>query len=303
MKRRSPLQASKNSLIYGGLVAAGAVGRTLSLPAARRIGRGLGAMSNTVVRRERAKALRNLAIGFPDEDQAVREEIAREMFVHLGVSLMEICWMQNLDAAMFERTTVVEGAEHMRAALAGGKGVVLFTGHCGNWEWMAASIGMLGFPMNVIARDLYDARLNEFVVRARAHHGIKSIGRGSTSSAREMLQTLRSNEILGVLIDQSIVAENADIDFFGRPAPTPVGPARLAIKAGAAAICGFIERSGDLQRIRFEAPVFTAKSDDPVELTQQLTSSIEAQIRRVPSQWVWMHDRWRRRKEKAGADK
>lgn len=298
MSRRSPLQASKNSIIYGGLLTASSLGRKLSLPVARRIGRRLGALSYVTLRREREKALRNLAIAFPDADQAERQRLARAMFLHLGTSLMEICWLPNLDEAALERTMIVEGLEHMQTALDAGRGVVLFSGHCGNWEWMAAAIGRIGLPMNIIVANLYDRRVNEFIIRSRAAHQIKSIGRGSNSSARETLQTLKKNEILGLLIDQSIAAESVDVTFFGRPAPTPVGPARLAIRSGAVAICGFIEREGDMQRLRFQPPIFTSRNDDPVELTQIVTSRIEEQIRRIPSQWVWMHDRWRKRRER-----
>jgi Kdo2-lipid IVA lauroyltransferase/acyltransferase len=298
VKRKSPLQASKNALIFAALRLASAVGGSLRLDLARTIGARLGNLANRLLDRERTKTIRHLGIAFPDLSENDRAAIAREMFRHLGRSLLEICWMRNLDAEALPATTTIEGIENMQRALEGGRGVVLFTGHCGNWEWMAAAIGLSGLPMNVIARELYDPRLNEFIVASRARHRIKTIGRGSGSSAREMLQTLRRNEILGVLIDQSIEAENADVDFFGRPAPTPIGPARLAIRAGAAVICGFIERENDRQRIRFEEPIFPRRDDEPATLTRAITSRIEEQIRRAPAQWVWMHDRWKPRKNR-----
>lgn len=295
MARNSRLRAFKNSVIYGGLVASSGAGRRLSLTRARSLGRATGRLAHSTLHRERDKALRNLAIAFPDLDDPHRRVILRDMFTHLGQSLFEIAWMPNLDRAMLEQTTIVEGMDHFQHAVGLNKGVVLFTGHCGNWEWMAAAIGLLGFRMNVIARELYDSRLNQFIVDSRGRHDVTTIGRGSTSSAKAMLQTLRLGEVLGVLIDQNIKAESAEIPFFGRPASTPIGPARLAIRAGATAIAGFIEREGAMQKIRFEAPIETSRTDDAVELTARLTRSIEAQIRKVPSQWVWMHDRWRKR--------
>jgi len=295
MARNSRLRAFKNSVIYGGLVASSAAGRRLSLRQARSLGRATGRLAFATMHRERAKASRNLSVAFPDLDEPNRRAILRDMFTHLGQSLFEIAWMPNLDREMLERTTVVEGLENLQRAVDLGKGVVLFTGHCGNWEWMAAAIGLLGFRMNVIARELYDIRLNQFIVDSRGRHEVTTIGRGSTSSAKAMLQTLRAGEVLGVLIDQNIKAESAEVPFFGHPASTPIGPARLAIRAGAVAIAGFIERDGEVQRIRFEAPIETTREDDALELTARLTRSIEAQIRKVPSQWVWMHDRWRKR--------
>jgi KDO2-lipid IV(A) lauroyltransferase len=265
----------------------------MSLRSARALGRRLGRLAATVVRRERRRALESLSIAFPDSSPAERSRIADAMFAHLGTSLLEIAWMPNLDAESLPGTTSFEGLENLQAAVDGGKGVVLFTGHCGNWEWMAAAIGILGFSMNVIAREIYDERLNDFIVASRARHRVTTSGRGSGSSAREMLQTLRSGAILGVLIDQSIHVESVMVPFFGRPASTPVGPARLAIRSGAAAIAGFIERRDGRQHIRFEPPIFTRRDDDPLALTAVMTEAIERQIRRVPEQWVWMHRRWR----------
>lgn len=292
MRRRSPLKTFKNWAIYRALTAADHFGRGLSLEKARALGRSVGALAYRSVPRERRRALSNLAAALPELSPAEHDRITREMFRHLGVSLLEICWLPNLNAANLEAHTTFEGLEHFRSAHEQRRGVVLFTGHCGNWEWMAAAIGILGFDMNVVAREIYDPRLNEFVVRSRARHNIKTIGRGSAAAAREILNTLRSGAILGVLIDQKIKAENAPISFFGREAPTPIGPAKLAIRAGAIAIAGFIERRGAMQHIRFEPWIATSRDDDPVELTAQMTRSIEQQIRRVPSQWVWMHKRW-----------
>jgi KDO2-lipid IV(A) lauroyltransferase len=295
MGRSSPLRAFKNNVIYGGLVLASAVGRALPLRVARAIGRGFGALAYYLVPRERNKALRSLAVAFPDLDELSRQSLARRSFRHLGESLLEIAWLPRLNNRNFGKTTRIEGAENLKAALDPGAGVVLFTGHCGNWEWMAATIALAGFPMKVIARDIYDPRLNDFIVGMRRRFGVETIGRGSTVSARDILGTLRSGAILGVLIDQSIRADSAPIQFFGTSAPTPIGPAQLAIRSGAMAIAGFIERRDGVQIVRFEPPERTNRGDDPVELTMHMTNRIEEQIKRVPEQWVWMHDRWRER--------
>ncbi|MGA7613625.1 MAG: lysophospholipid acyltransferase family protein [Thermoanaerobaculia bacterium] len=285
----------KNSVIYGALSLASGFARRLSLPTARSLGAMVGGVAHAVLGRERRKALRHLAMAFPEMPEARRSDIASSMFRHLGESLFEIGWMPNLGANNLHELTVFDGVENMQAAVDSGRGVVLFTGHCGNWEWMAASIGLLGFSMSVIAREIYDPRINEFVVVSRARHDVRTIGRGSAASAKEMLQTLRRGEILGVLIDQSLRAESGNVPFFGIPAPTPIGPARMAIRSGAMAIAGFIERRDGMQYVRFEAPIETSRDDDAVELTARLTKSIEDQIRRAPEQWVWMHERWKLR--------
>lgn len=295
MGRSSPLRAFRNTVIYGALVLISALARLLPLRLARFLGRAFGALALHVLKRERRKALRNIGIAFPNLSESERQSIARRSFRHLGESLFEVAWLPRLRDSNFARTTRFEGIEHLRAAVDSGRGVVLFTGHCGNWEWMAASIALAGLPMKVIARELHDSRVNDYIVRTRARFGVETIGRGSTLSGREILSTLRGGAILGVLIDQNIRAESTPIPFFGVPAPTPVGPAQIAIRFGAMVIVGFIERQGPLQVVRFEAPIPTQRDDDPIALTTAVTRAIEDQIRRRPEQWVWMHDRWRER--------
>lgn len=295
MARKSRLKAFKNWLIWRALVGAFAVGRRIPLAAGRRIGKRVGRLAHGVLPRERRKALASLATAFPELPDAERQSLCRSTFEHLGQSLFEIFWLPNLTAANFEETTRVEGAENLRRACDQRRGVVLFAGHCGNWEWLSAAIALGGFEMNTIARDIYDPRINDFVVQSRARHGVKSIGRGSAGSAKEILQTLKRGAILAALIDQNIDAECADVAFFGKPAPTPTGPARLAIRAGAMTIAAFIERRDGMQVVTYLEPIETTRDTDPVELTAIMTKAIEDQIRRVPEQWVWMHERWKKR--------
>ncbi len=295
MARKSRLKASRNWLIWRALVGAFAIGQRIPLATGRRIGMRVGRLAHAVLPRERRKALATLATAFPEMSDAERTALCRGTFEHFGQSLFEIFWLPNLTAANFGATTRVVGAENLRRAYERGRGVVLFSGHCGNWEWLSAAIALEGVEMNTIARDLYDPRINDFVVASRARHGVKSIGRGSAAAAKEILQTLKRGAILAALIDQNIDAECADVEFFGKPAPTPTGPARLAARAGAMAIAAFIERRDGMQIVRYLEPIETTRDTDPVELTGIMTRAIEEQIRRVPEQWVWMHERWKRR--------
>lgn len=296
MPRSSRLRAFRHFAVYKALTLASRAGRAMSLTRARRVGRSLGRLAYRVLPRERAKALRHLAIAFPDQTAEQHQATVRAMFEHLGTALLEICWLPNINRDNLSQYIRFEGFDHLDRAMKNPSGVVVFTAHCGNWEWLATAVGLSFENVNVVARDIHNERLNDFVVQSRARHGVKSIGRGSDNAARDILRTLKSGGLLALLIDQSIRAENVDVTFFGRPAPTPVGAAKMAIRAGAMAIAGFIERLPDgMHVVRFDAPVETSRDDDPVELTQRMTSAIEQQIRRVPEQWVWMHERWKRR--------
>jgi KDO2-lipid IV(A) lauroyltransferase len=286
------------------LIAFAAVVKRLPLRAARAIGSFLGSVGNVVARRERRIALQNIARAFPDWSEARRRATIRAMFRHLGASLFEILWLPNLDLPMRDRTTVIEGAEPMLKVIDGGGGVIVFSGHCGNWEWLANSTGLFGRPLTVLQRERNEAELNRFITETRARAGIRTIDRGSTAAGRELIQSLRRGGILAFLLDQNIRTDSAKVPFFGIPSLTPIGPAKLAIRTGASIVTVFTERRPDgLQHIRFGEPFTVPRSEDPIVLTARITREIEAQIRRVPEQWVWFHERWRERPEwEVGAD-
>jgi Kdo2-lipid IVA lauroyltransferase/acyltransferase len=290
VKRRT-----RNRILVALLRTAGALVRLLPLTAAQRIGSVIGRPAWYLSGRNRTKALRSLERAFPELTEEERLNRARASFRHLGTSLMEVAWMPNLDRKTLRATTEWIHLDQLERAATAGRGVILFTGHCGNWEWMASAIALEGFEMNVIAREIDETRFNDYIVAARSRFGVETIGRGSESSAREIIRTLRSGKILGVLIDQNIRTEVVRVPFFGHDAPTPIGPAKLAVRSGAMVIAGFIERHQGRHRIRFEQAIDTTEIRDPVEITRRMTEAIEDQIRRVPEQWVWMHDRWRPR--------
>jgi Kdo2-lipid IVA lauroyltransferase/acyltransferase len=269
------------------------LGRRLPLRVAQAIGRSLGAVAWLFAVRDRRKSMENMAVAFPEWTPAKRRQVTRAMFRHLGASLFEIMWLPNSGL----RHTTFEGLDRVLELVRSGRSVVTFTGHCGNWEWLAYWVGKHA-PVTVLQRERPEAGLNALITGIRAQAGITTIDRGSTATGRELIRAMRRPGFVAFLIDQSIRAESAKVPFFGKPALTPIGPATLAIRAGTFAVAAFIERKADgTHHIRFEEPVETKRDDDPIELTAAITRAIEQQIRRVPEQWVWMHDRWRDRPE------
>ncbi|MBV9476889.1 MAG: lysophospholipid acyltransferase family protein [Acidobacteria bacterium] len=290
------LRAFRTRVLYRALVAVSAIGRRIPLRIGRACGRALGSLANLVARKERAKALANLAIAFPDWTDAQRRDTARAMFRHLGMTLFEIAYLPNVTAANQQRTTIVEGIEPLLERIDDGRGVIVFTAHCGNWEWLSYVTGLYGRPVSVLQRERDSPQMNRYITELRARAGVRTIDRGSASSAREMIQNLRRGGLLAFVVDQNIRTESVKVPFFGRPALTPIGPAKLAVRTEAAVVPAVIERRHDgMQHARFLAPIECKRGDDPVALIARVTALIEEQIRRVPEQWVWMHDRWRER--------
>jgi KDO2-lipid IV(A) lauroyltransferase len=290
------LRASRFRVLYRLLLIVTAIGRRIPLRVNRFFGRQLGTLAWHVARRERRKALANIAMAFPDWPASKHRETIRAMFRHLGMSIFEIAWLPNLKEERGKHTTVFEGAEAVMAHIDAGRGVIIFTAHCGNWEWLACGTGLWGRPTSVLQRERDQPELNRYITELRANAGVHSIDRGSASSARDMMKIIRHGGILAFLVDQNLRTESVKVPFFGKPAPTPIGPARLAIRTEALVSITFTERLPDGRHlIRYLDPIPCKRDDDPTELVAHATRLIEEQIRRVPEQWVWMHDRWKER--------
>ncbi len=161
---------------------------------------------------------------------------------------------------------------------------------------MAAAVAMKGYPVYVIGKQLYDPRMDRILVRNRERSGYRNIARGG--SAKKIIRALRSNSILGILIDQDTNVDGVFVNFFGMPAYTPIGPVVLAAKSGASIVPIAIQIMPDFRhRILIKEPValtFTGdRQQDLVVNTQKLSDFLEETIRAYPTQWVWMHERWK----------
>jgi KDO2-lipid IV(A) lauroyltransferase len=274
----------------------------LSWERCQRVGPRIGDLGWRISRRDRERALDHLAIAFPELAPAARRELARASFRHFGTVLAECLHLRDADCTLVDRVTSAEGWEHVLAAREARRPILILTGHCGNWELLAAWLNCKGLGMAVVARALEDAFLDRALVGLRARFGTETIARGSMTAARRLLAVLRGGGALGMLIDQDTKVEGVWVPFFGRPAYTPVGAAQIALRQQALVLPTFIERlgpddpqSGGLagrHHIAIHPPL--ALPPDPVAATAAMTERIEAQVRRRPEQWVWMHRRWRR---------
>jgi KDO2-lipid IV(A) lauroyltransferase len=259
------------------------------------IGRAFGWLYWAIGPSPRRLADRHLALAFPDWTPARRREVARGMFLHAGASFAELAQWPKLRDTDY---VTVEGRAVMDAALACGRGVIAVTGHVGNWELLAAGIARLGYPVTVVARRVKDARFQALVGELRRETGLVVLDRDSPTFVQEIRSELDRNRVVGLLIDQDTRGAGVWVPFFGHPARTPPGAAVLALRKQAAVVAIFIERrpaGGHRITIRAIPPVEGRSQDRIVTLTARMTEAIEAQIRHNPVEWVWWHERWRRR--------
>ncbi len=258
-----------------------------------------GALAFRLAGRHRKTALENLERAFgKDLPPEKKDRIARKVFSNLAVMFFEFMRIPWLKPPDIERLYDVEGIEHLNGALEKKKGVMIVTAHFGNWEMIAAYMGLSGYHLDIVARDLDNPATDEFVKWVRTKSGNRVVSKNR--AMRRLLRTLSGNGIIGILLDQNVASnEGVFVDFFGIPACTNKGPALIVAASGAAIVPTFIVRENGRHRLIFLPelkPGSTGdKALDAIETTARCTKVIEEMIRKHPDHWFWVHRRWKTR--------
>jgi KDO2-lipid IV(A) lauroyltransferase len=237
-------------------------------------------------------ARRNLELCFPEKPPAERQQILREHFRSLGCGIFETAiswWSSN---ARVGRLTQLEGEDNLREALARGRGAILLSAHMTMLE-MGARALCDRIPANIMYRPTENAVLERFLMGNRGRRAKRAIPR---DDIRTLVTALRSNEPVWYAPDQSYRKKGAEmVPFFGIPAATNTATSRLARMTGAAVLPYFPERlpgsKGYRMVIQPALPDFP--SDNPAADAQRFNELIEAQVRRLPSQYLWIHRRFK----------
>jgi KDO2-lipid IV(A) lauroyltransferase len=231
-------------------------------------------------------------------DQA--EQIIRENFKNFGRSLIEVIKIYYGFGRPLIDSVVMEGAKHFHAAKTKNKGVIFITGHCGNWELMALTTGLRFSDVSIVARPIDNPYLNRFIERVRKRYGNSIIYK--KGALKPIMQTLKKNHIVGILMDQAVIAsEGYVIDFLGRGAWTTKMPALLARKTGAAVLPAFIHRTAKGHRMVIYPEIVLSRNENKEQAikedTIKFSGFIEEYIKEHPTEWLWIHRRWKRVKE------
>jgi KDO2-lipid IV(A) lauroyltransferase len=251
---------------------------------------------DAAVPRLRTTAMRNLALAMPHLGAEEREALAAGCFESLARVLVSVARMPAINRGNVHQWIRYEGYEHYEKALERGRGVLFATGHLGNWELSAYAHALLSAPMSVVARPLDNPLLEAFAASRRALSGNRILGRGGY--LRPLVEALRANRAVGILVDQNTTADRGVfIDFFGVKACVDAGFARLAARTGAAVIPGFaVWRERERRYVlKFYEPV--AMTGGELADTQAVHAALERAIREYPEQWLWIHRRWNTRPE------
>ena len=263
--------------------------------AAQRAGEWLGVVAWLLGIRRRV-ALDGLRRAFPAATEAERKRMGRRAYRQLGRSLAEIVFPP--PAADLLRAVRFEGWDLYEALLAQGHGVVCAVAHFGNFELLARVAPGRGMKLSIIVRGLGDV-LGRWLWRSRLRSGVRQLAeRGSSADA---LAVLRRGEVLAIVIDQNMrPSRGIFVDFFGERACTTPAAAVFALRAGAPLLTVFPIRQPDgTHLVHMRGPYTTSLSGRAAvkDLTQQITSALEQEVREHPDHWFWVHRRWKTRPE------
>jgi len=289
----------RHRLEFAGIRALETVFAHLPERAAGRLGASLGSVAFRLgIRREVVET--NLGRALPEANDASRREVARAAFRHLGTEASTLLRLADLPPEAVVERTEVAGWDRLEAAHAAGRGVIVVTGHYGNWELAAAAVGARGLPVLAVAKRqsnrLFDRRLGS----VRAGLGIRTID--MSRAPREIPRALRRGDVVGFVADQDAGERGLFIDFFGVPASHHRGPALFALRYRVPVFYAECARTPGWPA-RYQVSVHNLPlPPEGVDmekglglLTSAWAAALEKSIVHDPSQYFWLHNRWKRR--------
>ena len=237
----------------------------------------------------------NLKIAFPDMPEDERQRLLMAVWDNVGRTFAEFAFVDRLGPGS-GRTEVV-GLERLHAIRDAGKPVVFVSGHLANWELMMATLVWAGVPSHTAYRPTNNPYVDKRIREGRARYGVELLspkGKGG----RDLMLSMRRGVSVAMLIDQKF-NQGIQVPFFGKPAPTMPGAARMAVQYGATIQPLSVERLGGARfRMIVEDPIELPEGLDREALieagTRLINERLEARIRRKPDDWFWVHRRWPR---------
>jgi len=282
-------------------LARAAIALVCALPerAALAVGAGIGRAAGALLRRRRRISLANLAVVFPELDPATRAAIYRRHMREVGCNAVEWARLPLLTPeALAERVEIV-GLEHLRAAVAQGRGVFAVTAHYGNWELLPATMHAVAPDTRVVVvgRTLRNAALYRMIVARREQGG----GELLAQDARPILRALRDGKTVGVLVDQYTTKRRGGVlaPFLGLRAWTNAGPALLALRTGALLVPAHVHPlGGGRHRLVLDPAIEPSSTGDReadlLATVTRMNQALSGFIRADPAPWLWSHRRFRR---------
>lgn len=258
----------------------------------RVLGAGIGGLALRLARTRRHAAAVNLALCFPDLDEAARAALLRDAFRDFGIGLFEFARAWFGEVGPMRRTARIEGVERVAALRAGGRGVLLVSGHFMTLE-LCGRLMCDHLPLAGMYRRYRDPVMEAAVRRGRSRYAAAMFANGEVRAA---MRHLKAGGILWYAPDQDMRGKDTVFaPFFGVPAATITATHQFARLTGCAVVPFFHRREGADYVLRLGEPLADFPSDDPVADATRVNAAIEAMVREAPSQYLWIHRRFKRR--------
>ena len=282
---------------YYGIRGSVAALRRLSFRRASAIGERIGVLGYRPFGIRRAVVERQVGAAFPGLTEPEVARIARASYASLGRTTIETALLPTYSREeVIELVERTDGWEHVEHALAQGRGLMVVTGHLGNWELGGSYVAARGIPLEAVARrmenPLFDAYLNE----TRRRIGMTVIH--DADAVRRVPRAMREHHAVAFLVDQGAVGlASTWVPFFGRYAKTPRGPAVFALRLKTPLLFACALRQPDGRFVIHFEPVPTETTGtldaDVDRIVASYTSTLERWVRRAPEQYFWHHRRWK----------
>ncbi len=261
------------------------------------LGARLGSLAYWLQPKRRGIGIRNLRAAFDGQlSPAEARRIIRACYRNMGASVAELLRLPVMDLAYIERHLTVDGRQHFDAAVASGRPVVLLTGHYGNWELSSIAAALAGYPIVALARAQHRLpKLYRLLVSYRESKGCTIVHKGG--AMKRLLTALDERRLIGIVGDQAS-RQGLFVDFFGRPALFATGPFEMAHRKHALILPAFIRRTrGPDHHLVLEPPIDLSRERSKDEAVRdgiaRFAGLLARHILNAPSQWLWMHKRWK----------
>ncbi|MDQ2717025.1 MAG: hypothetical protein M3Z08_19145 [Chloroflexota bacterium] len=268
----------------------------------RPLSRVIGWVAWLVVRKARKQATINMVHVLGKDVLETRggrkrlRQSVRKMFQYSARNYLESFYLPTIPAETVTQSMKIAGEEHLKAALAKGKGVLLFSAHVGPFEYLSQWLAINGYQLTIPVEPLKDQRMLDLMLNVRRSHGVEYVPLTGVSTVRAIMQSLRANKVILLTSDRAIIGQSVDLPFFGAPARLPAGLAALAQRTGAALVGAFGWRTHGTQIEGEFVPLSLALPEEQQADTDILMRGIIEMTERFigahPEQWVVFAPVW-----------
>lgn len=270
----------------------------LPFSAARTVGRFLGRLGYFPLGIRRRVVERQIAAAFPELDRAAVDNLVRESYANLGEVLTETALLPRLGPqGIRDLVETSEGFEAVQEAYAAGKGIILITGHLGNYELAGTYVAARGIPIECIVRHLNNPLFDRYVLRSRIAAGMIVVF--DREAVKRTPRAFRAGHAVAFVADQGVLGlASTFVPFFRRPAKTPRGPAVFAVKYRLPTffVAAVRQPNGRYRCVvtPVEIPDTGDREADVETVVVRFTTILESWVRQYPGQYFWQHRRWKR---------